>query len=83
MVDEKGEIVDGDEILYVILAGLLEAKLFSGGIVGTVMSNQGLEVAIKNLGINFIRTKVGDQYVTEQLLKQNWVIGGEASGHII
>lgn len=83
MVDEKGEIVDGDEILYAIILGLLEAKSFSGGVVGTVMSNQGLEVAVKNLGINFMRTKVGDQHIVEQLVKRNWILGGEASGHII
>ena len=66
-------IIDGDEILYVILLGLLHAKIFTGGIVGTVMSNLGLELAINDLGFNFIRTKVGDQHIVEQLKKQKWI----------
>ncbi|MDA8561942.1 phosphoglucosamine mutase [Gammaproteobacteria bacterium] len=83
MVDEKNEIVDGDEILYVILLGLLKTNSFYGGVVGTVMSNLGLEVAIKNFKIEFYRTKVGDQYVIKKLLENNWLLGGETSGHII
>lgn len=83
MVDEKGEIVDGDEILYVILLGLIHTKLFHGGIVGTIMSNRGLELAIKNLGLDFVRVQVGDQHIVEQLMKKKWLLGGEASGHII
>src|SRR4029078_3243624 len=59
MVDDHGEILDGDEILYVILKGLLAAKRFTGGVVGTQMSNMGLEVAIENLGIYFVRAQIG------------------------
>lgn len=83
LIDHLGEILDGDEVLYVILKGLLAANRMRGGIVGTLMSNMGLEVAIKNLGIHFIRAPVGDQHVIETLLDKNWLLGGESSGHIV
>jgi phosphoglucosamine mutase len=83
MVDHLGNILDGDDIIYIILLGLIQPKLFSGGIVGTYMSNMGLEQAIKNLGINFIRTEVGDQNIIQALLEKGWLLGGEPSGHII
>ncbi len=81
MVDHKGEVVDGDEILFVIAQG--RQKILSDGIVGTVMSNLGLEIAIKNLNLNFYRAQVGDRYVMEMLHKNNLKLGGESSGHII
>ncbi len=81
MVDHKGEVVDGDEILFVISQG--RQKTLGGGVVGTVMSNLGLEIAIKKLGMNFLRTQVGDRYVLETLNKSNLKLGGESSGHII
>ena len=81
MVDHKGEVVDGDEILFVIAQG--RQKMLRDGIVGTSMSNLGLEIAIKKLGLNFHRAQVGDRYVLEMLNKNNWKLGGESSGHII
>jgi phosphoglucosamine mutase len=83
MVDERGEIVDGDEILYVIARSRLEAGGLVGNVVGTQMSNLGLEVALRELGIGFERAKVGDRYILERLIDNDWVLGGEASGHII
>jgi len=80
MVDHKGEVVDGDEILFVISQGRSETL---GGVVGTVMSNLGLEIAIKKLGMNFLRAQVGDRYVLEMLNRDNLKLGGESSGHII
>lgn len=83
MVDHLGEIIDGDEILYIIAKGLLSIQRFSGGVVGTVMSNLGLERAINDLGLMFMRVPVGDQNIVEKLIEKNWQIGGEPSGHII
>jgi phosphoglucosamine mutase len=86
MVDHKGEEVDGDELLYIIARYKL-GKLGKGGkdqgIVGTVMSNLGLEIALNDAGIPFRRTKVGDRYVMSELLTRQWLFGGESSGHII
>jgi len=81
MVDHQGNIIDGDDILYVIAQ--LETKKLNGAVVGTVMSNLGLEHAIKELQLNFLRASVGDRYVMELLLKEKLVLGGETSGHII
>ena len=83
MVDHIGQVVDGDELLYVIARDCLEAKRFEGGVVGTLMSNLGLEVALAKLGAGFTRAKVGDRYVMESLKKKGWHLGGESSGHII
>ena len=86
MVDDKGETVDGDQLLYIIARYKL-GKLGKGGkdqgIIGTVMSNLGLEIALKELDIPFLRTKVGDRYVMAELLTRQWLFGGESSGHII
>lgn len=83
MVDHRGEIVDGDELLYV----LVKARLASGdevpGVAGTLMSNLGLEHGLRELGVDFVRAKVGDRYVLEELRKRDWMLGGESSGHII
>ena len=83
MVDNKGEIIDGDELLYIIARSRLSDGENVGGVVGTLMSNLGMELAIKDLGIEFARSDVGDRYVLETLNKNNWLIGGESSGHII
>tara|TARA_R110000868_G_scaffold162538_1_gene393861 strand:- start:18359 stop:19696 length:1338 start_codon:yes stop_codon:yes gene_type:complete len=84
LVDHKGNIVDGDQILYILAKYHNDIRTNDfKGIVGTVMSNMGLEIALKNLNIPFKRTKVGDRYVIEELIKQGWTLGGEASGHII
>ncbi|WP_230657733.1 phosphoglucosamine mutase [Psychrobacter sp. I-STPA10] len=80
MVDEQGQLVDGDGILYV-LATQAETKV--AGVVGTVMSNMGLELALQAAGIPFDRAKVGDRYVMQGLEAQGWILGGEPSGHIL
>ncbi|MCR4554991.1 MAG: phosphoglucosamine mutase [Succinivibrionaceae bacterium] len=82
-VDSDGTVVDGDGVLYIIATYLKEFKKLNGGIVGTLMSNFGLELAFKRLSIPFIRASVGDRYVLEKLQEQNWRLGGENSGHII
>ncbi len=81
MVDEQGNVIDGDDILYAIAQ--LDTEKLNGAVVGTVMSNLGLEHAIKDLQLDFLRASVGDRYVMELLLKENLVLGGETSGHII
>jgi len=83
MVDSKGQIIDGDEILYIITKARLAAGESQGGVAGTLMSNLGLELAIKELGLEFERTQVGDRYVMECLRDRGWSLGGENSGHII
>jgi phosphoglucosamine mutase len=83
MVDHKGEIVDGDELIYIIAKSKLEAKELVGPVVGTLMTNLGMEHALSQLGINLLRAKVGDRYVMELLLENKGILGGENSGHII
>ena len=85
LVDANGEVVDGDEILFII-ASAQQQRLngeFPGGVVGTVMSNLGLEHAFKGLNIPFLRAAVGDRYVIELMQQEGWQLGGESSGHII
>ena len=81
-VDSNGEIVDGDELLYVI-AQHRHSHNNCNGVVGTQMSNLGLELALSEMNIPFERAKVGDRYVVEALKANNWVLGGESSGHIL
>lgn len=83
MVDGEGEIVDGDELLLIIASARKAAGQLQGGVVGTVMSNLGLEHALRNAGIPFKRSAVGDRYVMEMLRADGWLLGGESSGHII
>lgn len=83
MVDNKGEVVDGDELLYIIARSRLSEKENIGGVVGTLMSNLGMELAVKDLGLGFARSDVGDRYVLETLNEKGWTVGGESSGHII
>jgi len=83
MVDHKGEIVDGDELVYIIAKSKLEAKELSGPVVGTLMTNLGMEIALKKLGVKLLRAQVGDRYVMELLLENKGILGGEGSGHII
>ena len=83
MVDDQGRKIDGDLIIYIIAREALRNGQLKGGIVGTLMSNMGLEIALKNLGIPFIRAKVGDRYVLEKLLEKNWRLGAENSGHVL
>jgi phosphoglucosamine mutase len=82
MVDHKGQVIDGDQILYVLATARRANGGLHGGVVGTVMSNFGLEEAFRTLEIPFERAKVGDRYVHEMLRERGWVLGGEASGHI-
>jgi len=83
MVDRHGNLVDGDELLYAIAMAAKANKTLSGGVVGTLMTNLGLEHAFEREGIPFVRAKVGDRYVMEQLIANNWNLGGESSGHLI
>ncbi|AIQ98580.1 TPA: phosphoglucosamine mutase [Pluralibacter gergoviae] len=83
MVDHEGNKVDGDQILYIIAREGLRQGQLRGGAVGTLMSNMGLEVALKQLGIPFTRAKVGDRYVMEKMKEKDWRIGAENSGHVI
>lgn len=83
MVDHQGGIVDGDELLYIIARSRLSEGENIGGVVGTLMSNLGMELAVKELGLEFARSQVGDRYVLETLSQNGWTIGGESSGHII
>ena len=83
MVDHKGHVFDGDDIVYIIASRLAEIGELGGGVVGTVMSNMGLENALKDKGIDFARSKVGDRYVMELLKEKGWKIGGESSGHVL
>ncbi len=80
MVDKNGQLVDGDHILYILAT---QAKNKPAGIVGTVMSNMALELALQKADVGFVRAKVGDRYVLQALEENNWVIGGEPSGHIL
>ena len=83
MVDHQGEIVDGDELLFIIACSRQQAGQLKGAVVGTVMSNLGLEHALKAQGIELQRVAVGDRYVLDMLTRRGWTLGGESSGHII
>ena len=82
MVDSNGTVYDGDQLLYAI-AATQHAFTPLKGVVGTLMSNLGLEKALKRLGMDFARANVGDRYVLEQLKERGWLYGGESSGHIL
>ncbi len=83
MVDHQGEVVDGDELIYIIARSRLKTGQLTGPVVGTLMTNLGMEHALKAEGIKLLRANVGDRYVMEMLIKENGVLGGEGSGHII
>ncbi|WP_205438841.1 phosphoglucosamine mutase [Edwardsiella tarda] len=83
MVDHQGNKVDGDQILYIVAREALRQGKLHGGVVGTLMSNMGLELALKQLGIPFARAKVGDRYVLETMQEKGWRMGAENSGHVI
>lgn len=83
MVDHLGNVIDGDQILYILAKDAKENGTLVGGVVGTLMSNLGLELALAELDIPFERSKVGDRYVMELLKAKGWRIGGENSGHIL
>ncbi len=83
MVDDRGEVVDGDELLLIIASSRKQEDRLSGGVVGTMMSNFGLEQALERESIPFIRAAVGDRYVLTELIRNHWQLGGESSGHIL
>ncbi len=83
MVDHQGNLVDGDQLLFLLARDRKRNGSLQGGVVGTLMSNLGLEQAMEQLDIPFVRAKVGDRYVMEQLDKHGWTLGGEGSGHIV
>jgi phosphoglucosamine mutase len=83
MVDHEGNEIDGDSILYIIATSRQQSGSMQGAVVGTVMTNLGLEHALRDRGIALTRTSVGDRFIIEELEKQSWIIGGEPSGHII
>jgi phosphoglucosamine mutase len=83
MVDSHGEVVDGDELLYIVAHARHQERTLGGGVVGTLMTNLGLEQALGSLGIPFKRAAVGDRYVVEMMQQSGWKLGGESSGHII
>jgi phosphoglucosamine mutase len=83
LVDEKGNLLDGDDLLYILAFSNPNRTGEWSGVVGTQMSNLGLEQGIQKLGYKFVRADVGDKYVSEMLTKKGWMLGGETSGHII
>ncbi|RRJ83347.1 phosphoglucosamine mutase [Aestuariirhabdus litorea] len=83
MVDDRGEVVDGDQLLFIIACARHQAGKLDGGVVGTLMTNLGMELGLKKRGIEFARAKVGDRYVNELMNERGWQLGGESSGHII
>lgn len=82
-VDSKGDIFDGDQLLFILIGRMKRLNKFRGGVVGTIVSNLGLEKACKSLLIPFIRVPVGDRNILSELQRRSWFIGGENSGHLI
>src|SRR5690606_2079639 len=82
MVDSAGKLYNGDELLYMIVRDRMLTRHVKG-VVGTLMTNYGLEKRLKQLGVSFARANVGDRYVLEQLLQRGWLYGGESSGHLL
>jgi phosphoglucosamine mutase len=82
-VDNTGRLFNGDEVLYMMVAERLERGEKVPGAVGTLMTNMAVELALKARGVEFVRAKVGDRYVLEELEKRNWLLGGEGSGHLL
>ncbi|MFM2112667.1 MAG: phosphoglucosamine mutase, partial [Pseudomonadota bacterium] len=83
MVDSTGRLFNGDELLYMMVKDRIDSGLEVAGAVGTLMTNMAVEVALKNLGVGFVRAKVGDRYVLEELNQRGWLLGGEGSGHLL
>jgi phosphoglucosamine mutase len=83
MVDHRGELIDGDQLLFIIASAARRAGRLQGGVVGTLMSNMGLELAMREQDIPFLRAKVGDRYVMQMLAAHGWRYGGESSGHLL
>jgi len=83
MVNSNGDKVDGDQLLFIIVRAAFEENHFDSGVVGTLMTNLAFEENMKELGIGFSRSGVGDRYVSEMMQEKNWIYGGENSGHIL
>ncbi len=83
MVDGSGRLYNGDELLYLLAAERLARDEVVPGVVGTLMTNMAVEVALKARGVKFVRAKVGDRYVLEELHRHHWLLGGEGSGHLL
>lgn len=83
VVDAAGRLYNGDELLYVMVADRLAHGEKVPGVVGTLMTNMAVEVAIRRLGVEFVRAKVGDRYILEELVRRGWQLGGESSGHLL
>lgn len=83
LVDAQGRLYNGDELLYLLADERLNRDEALAGVVGTLMTNMAVEVALKARGVQFVRAKVGDRYVLEELEKNNWILGGEGSGHLL
>jgi len=83
MIDHQGNTVDGDQLLYVLTSAANQKNTLSGGVVGTLMTNLGLEKRLADLNVPFSRANVGDRYVLREMQEQGWTLGGESSGHII
>lgn len=83
MVDSTGRLFNGDELLYLIAADRMARDIDVPGVVGTLMTNKAVELALQRKGVAFVRAKVGDRYVLEELERRGWVLGGEGSGHIL
>src|SRR5439155_1262764 len=83
VVDASGRLYNGDELLYVLVAGRLDRGVAVPGVVGTLMTNLAVERALRARGVDFVRAAVGDRYVLEELLRRGWQLGGEGSGHLL
>jgi phosphoglucosamine mutase len=83
LVDRSGRLYNGDELLYVMVADRLAHGSSVPGAVGTLMTNMAVELALRDLGVELVRTKVGDRYVLEELIARGWLLGGEGSGHLL
>jgi len=83
LVDADGRLFNGDELLYLMVRERIERGEKPEGVVGTLMTNKAVEVALRQLGVEFVRAKVGDRYVLEELEKRGWILGGEGSGHLL
>ena len=83
LVDAQGRLYNGDELLYLMADDRLGRDEHVPGVVGTLMTNMAVEVALKNRGVHFVRAKVGDRYVLEELDRHQWILGGEGSGHLL
>ncbi|HSV35458.1 MAG TPA: phosphoglucosamine mutase, partial [Ramlibacter sp.] len=83
VVDAQGRLYNGDELLYLMASDRLDRGEALPGVVGTLMTNMAVEVALRSRGVEFVRAKVGDRYVLEELEKRGWLLGGEGSGHLL